>query len=92
MNYLEKVGEEIKTHLDKRDFYEPWRCCRLLGAVKYGPKRRRYDLISTVNPDIQQWQNHLQQNGRDGGWKAQLVSVGEVDDFIDKIPDNALDA
>ena len=47
--------------------------------VRSDPKKRRYDFPAQVLPSIQEWKEHLDQEGKDGGCLAD-----EVQNVIDK--------
>ena len=87
--YLKQIAEDMEAFVAANGWFEVWRCARKMGTLRLGPKRRRYDLISTVNPTVQEWCTHLAQDGKSGGWNAQLMTVTDEinDDIISKIPD-----
>ena len=45
-------------------------------------KKRRYDIVSTCNPGVENWQTHLENSGNMGGWKAKLITVGDAQQFF----------
>ena len=92
-SFQEKLADEVQTHLTNKDFHEAWRSCRQFSKIEMGPKGRRYDVISTINPDVAAWSEHpKQQPGNQGGWKAQLIAIGDVESFIDRLFDDYIEA
>jgi uncharacterized protein with von Willebrand factor type A (vWA) domain len=52
-----------------------WEIMRAMGSTNRGPRRRKLDVPLTEFPDADEWLKHLQQEGKDGGCKAELIEI-----------------
>ncbi len=43
-------------------------------------------MIANLNPDPTQWTQHLRQEGKQGGWKATLMTEGETHEPLTEKP------
>ena len=58
--------ESIRDAEKKGRKAEVFMLCRRLSKRSIGPKKRRYDFPAQVQPSIQEWKEHLEQEGKDG--------------------------
>ena len=65
--------ESIRDAEKKGRKAEVFMLCRRLSKRSIGPKKRRYDFPAQVQPSIQEWKEHLEQEGKDGGCLADEV-------------------
>ena len=55
-----------------------WEIMRAMGGTNRGPRRRKLDVPLTEYPDAEEWLKHLQQEGKNGGCKAELIEITEI--------------
>jgi uncharacterized C2H2 Zn-finger protein len=48
---------------------------RRMGGTNRGPKKRKLDVPLTEYPDANEWLKHLQQEGKNGGCRATLITI-----------------
>ena len=70
----EQFRLELQQAWRKRRLAEAWKLCRRLAGVHKGSRRKCGRMPLTAMPSCHQWQQHLGQKAKEGGWAATEAS------------------
>eukprot|EP00959_Pyramimonas_sp_CCMP1952_P259030 5415291-Pyramimonas_sp.AAC.3 len=67
---------ELERAQQQNDWHQVWVLSRLIGGTRLGPKKRRFQLAATFPPTVDEWIQHMGQEGPSGGMQARAISIG----------------
>ena len=63
-------GADLRRAIEHKDAAEVWKLCRALAHKAVGKRGRRFDDVLHEQPTLEEWAEHIAQEGKKGGWQA----------------------